>query len=457
MADLSSLLNPAPSSERRTPETTQEAHIPDRDPSYGGSKRPNLPPVKVGAPDSQPSIKSPLDTLADAATSSAPLLSPTIPNSTYFMSLAAYPQSSGHPSSRPSSSHVTPPRPYDQAYAPAPTSPTFSPGLQQYHHPTSSEVKARRASETAETLLGPLPPLRGPFLNSNHPETNGQSAIHSYQEAGALSILPGIEAAASLVPDHSTADQPEPTTVTPQSRQPSPGPSIPAQDSNPSPKQADQVEVKTELISDIIPNINPTSIPQSPPVPDQSSEPKEEIDSSTPTAEMKMKMKSKASPALSNASAPNGLFKPQPASSRKRPAAKKGTATAVKPAAKKRKLNKPTESIEKSSPLARPATPSSNRASKTPTTKNRKRQSATPQRSPSFANDDDDDDEEEEDGVFCICRGPDNHTWMIACDGPCEDWFHGRCINMTEKEGELIEKYYCKTFARLLSTATRLT
>ncbi|KAE8146359.1 hypothetical protein BDV25DRAFT_162651 [Aspergillus avenaceus] len=57
----------------------------------------------------------------------------------------------------------------------------------------------------------------------------------------------------------------------------------------------------------------------------------------------------------------------------------------------------------------------------------------------------DEDDEVSTDNneLFCICRKPDNHTWMIACDGDCEDWFHGKCVNIDPKDADLIEKYIC--------------
>ncbi len=45
--------------------------------------------------------------------------------------------------------------------------------------------------------------------------------------------------------------------------------------------------------------------------------------------------------------------------------------------------------------------------------------------------------------VFCICRKGDNHTWMIGCDGGCEDWFHGKCVDIQERDGDLIDKYIC--------------
>ncbi|KAL8750168.1 MAG: hypothetical protein Q9184_006521 [Pyrenodesmia sp. 2 TL-2023] len=435
MADLSSLLNPAPTAEGTTP----EAHSASEPVKLGGSKPPSLPPVETGAPNLQPSIKSPLDTLADAATSSVPLLSPTNPNGTPFMNLSAYRQPSGQSSSRPTSSRITPPLPYDHSQAPAPTSPAFSPGLQRYHLPTSSEVRARRASETAETSTAPLPPLRRPLPDSTHSEAADQFGPPIHPEDPAPPILPSIDAAAALIHGSPDNNHAEFAPVTSQIRQHSPQLAIPTQDSDPLPTPSEQIEVKTET-SDSATDLNSTFVQPSVPAQEASSvpEPTTAIEASSSQAEMK----AKASPAPSTASARTRMLKPQPVPSRKRPAPKKGTATAVNPAAKKRKIDNPIETVENSSPLPRSRTPNSSRASKTPAPKNRKQESATPQRSSSVANDDDDDDDDE-DGVFCICRGPDNHTWMIACDGPCEDWFHGRCIHMTEKEGELIEKYYC--------------
>ena len=50
-----------------------------------------------------------------------------------------------------------------------------------------------------------------------------------------------------------------------------------------------------------------------------------------------------------------------------------------------------------------------------------------------------------EDGapLYCICKRPDNHTWMIGCDGGCEDWFHGNCVNIKQEDEDLIDKYIC--------------
>ena len=50
--------------------------------------------------------------------------------------------------------------------------------------------------------------------------------------------------------------------------------------------------------------------------------------------------------------------------------------------------------------------------------------------------------------VFCICRkGPDG-TSMIPCEGGCEDWFHGKCVNIQESEQHHVEKYICPNCTR---------
>lgn len=59
---------------------------------------------------------------------------------------------------------------------------------------------------------------------------------------------------------------------------------------------------------------------------------------------------------------------------------------------------------------------------------------------------DDDDDPEDDDpdaDVYCLCRRPDNGTFMIGCDGSCDDWFHGKCVGIPEANKNLIERYIC--------------
>lgn len=40
--------------------------------------------------------------------------------------------------------------------------------------------------------------------------------------------------------------------------------------------------------------------------------------------------------------------------------------------------------------------------------------------------------------LWCICRQPHNNRFMICCD-KCEDWFHGKCVNITKSMGNDME------------------
>ncbi|XP_056107447.1 CXXC-type zinc finger protein 1b isoform X1 [Rhinichthys klamathensis goyatoka] len=44
--------------------------------------------------------------------------------------------------------------------------------------------------------------------------------------------------------------------------------------------------------------------------------------------------------------------------------------------------------------------------------------------------------------LYCICRKPDINCFMIGCD-KCNEWFHGHCINVTEKMAKAIREWYC--------------
>ncbi|TLS22019.1 uncharacterized protein PpBr36_09415 [Pyricularia pennisetigena] len=55
----------------------------------------------------------------------------------------------------------------------------------------------------------------------------------------------------------------------------------------------------------------------------------------------------------------------------------------------------------------------------------------------------DSEDDESDHGPYCLCRGPDDHRWMISCEA-CEDWFHGECVDVSKDVGEtLIQSYIC--------------
>ncbi|XP_050096241.1 uncharacterized protein LOC126578077 isoform X2 [Anopheles aquasalis] len=46
--------------------------------------------------------------------------------------------------------------------------------------------------------------------------------------------------------------------------------------------------------------------------------------------------------------------------------------------------------------------------------------------------------EDDPDRLWCICRQPHNNRFMICCDS-CEDWFHGKCVNITKAMGQQME------------------
>ncbi|KAI7225089.1 hypothetical protein KC330_g9192, partial [Hortaea werneckii] len=145
--------------------------------------------------------------------------------------------------------------------------------------------------------------------------------------------------------------------------------------------------------------------------------------------------------------------KPATAPSKKRPApTKKGTATVSKkkkttataaaaPANKKRKVDRASEtpSARKPSTLKATATGSSPAPS------------SIRSRSPAADGEEEEEDEEfdEDEDVegsgefYCICRKPDNGTFMIGCDGTCDDWYHGKCVGVEERDKNLIDAYYC--------------
>lgn len=152
-------------------------------------------------------------------------------------------------------------------------------------------------------------------------------------------------------------------------------------------------------------------------------------------------------------------FEPPPAKKRIAPKGASAAATkkgvAKKPPAKKRKVEdanntggSPGPGLKSNSP-----TPSAVTAKK----KGSKSKDNTPAlgSSPPAMDDGMMDDGEDDgasvasgDDVYCVCRKGDDHSWMIACDGGCEDWFHGKCVKIREEDGDLIDRYICPNCER---------
>ncbi|EPQ27393.1 uncharacterized protein PFL1_06887 [Pseudozyma flocculosa PF-1] len=63
-------------------------------------------------------------------------------------------------------------------------------------------------------------------------------------------------------------------------------------------------------------------------------------------------------------------------------------------------------------------------------------------------------DEDDEDGVYCVCRRPyDENDSMILCDR-CEQWYHYSCMDITEEQSLLIDRFICPVCVPLTSDRT---
>ena len=452
MSKLSELLNPVPGANAPgSPISSINHDAPDKLHQDQTSKTLTLAPIHSGSPAQKPTLESPLDALANAATSSTPLVSPTHPLEPPLISFGAPLQ--GHPSSRPNSSGISPP-PLELSHQTEHAIGKFSPGLEQYHHSSSHEIRARRLSDITDGASRTLPPLRRSLpeerISTAMPLPTGQ-----YQDGmnnrynNNAEVIERSPEALPMKPERELDAAGDPDAML----------QVPLKSSGPFPStkssrsQADEVEVKAETMDTL--EVLQGNL---------------EHNENGAAAEVNNKASRRSSvsteptlPITVADSVQDPDFQPfstrikasKPAISKKRAAPKpkiekKGTASTIKPAAKRRKIEKENAN---DTPL-RSGTPASSRASKTPAPGARKQESVTPARSSSIVmhNEDEDDededesedDDEEDNELFCICRKPDDHTWMIACDGPCQDWFHGRCVGIDEKDGNLIDKYICK-------------
>ena len=389
-----------------------------------------------------PSLTSPgLEALANAASNTAPILSPPQSTNPFTQPQSAPYQQSSYAQfgSRPSSSHTLPPLSDGHS-----SGQPHSTSLDQYHHLSGGEKRRDSLTDHSTTL----PPLQhSPDGQTSHTtETFQQFSDGSKQANGGLSDdWQDISAEFPPLTFVSTAEQTETAAVPSKIRQPSPGPSQPLSTIDVPNAQSEQVEVKAELVDNPLDtsHIEASQREGSGVI---SAHPAKALESQTPKSFTEIKSDTNHTPSpmtIDNSIAPSSL-KPQVAKNKKRAApssSKKGTASTVKRAAKKPKIDN--ESIDGTPSGQRTGTPATSRTSMTPAPKQRKQGSVTPARSSSVANgaeDSDDDDGE----VYCICRKPDDHTIMIGCDGPCEDWYHMRCVDMDTAKSKLIHKWYCK-------------
>ena len=442
MSKLSELLNPAPSSEQAS---TNGQSI-----DGGGRNYHNR----------NPSLTSPLEALALAATSSPPTLSPTYTSIAPLASPTDHPHTFSNSSSRPSSSHFSLPMPHTLTHPPQPFTSSYDHSTQ--HHGDSNgralsdivdggsrELPPLRRSIPNESDLGGTTATERGLLNGEQRDSSGDAQSHQLESLPkALSVEQDVHAGVH----NSEKSLPHITTINP-SR-------VVDQPRRESPSSA-RAEVKLEVENGAVNSTDPShnfsaaASKQTTTMtfPTQNSN---DNDSRASVAEVKHENSTQDAMLDGQPSSPvkDTQSALQRSESKKRPAPKadkkKGTATTIKkPAAKKRKIDD--GSMDGTPFSQRSGTPVSSRASKTPAPRNRKQGSSTPAQSsppPSLKEtegQEDEDMDEDDSELFCICRKPDDHTWMIGCDGGCEDWFHGRCVGMNERDGNLIDKYICTT------------
>ncbi|MCJ1474954.1 hypothetical protein MMC13_003614 [Lambiella insularis] len=437
MSNLAQLLNPAPSLD-----SAASAQVPNGQSHTQHSR--NL------------SLTSPLEALAIVATTSPPMQSPTHPVTVPITSPNSHQRSFSNSSSRPGSSHFSLPMPHALSHPSA----LFSPPFDQ-HAPNNHQISGTKISDIPNSTSRQLPPLRSSFsddvdaimntLPIERPSVDAQDQLTYTSEQH----LPGFHEIHNSHPGHISQSIP-PTSI--DSMTNSSSSRIHADLNANLPIQKELRPNDVDKGESLVSNNSWDRTWDASRLDGTNNAISEERDFSQAPADVTMKRND----STREYSVEQGLatseggdrVSSQPPVSKKRPAPKterkiekKGIASAIKkPAAKKRKLDIDVADGTPSS--RRSGTPASSRASKTPAPRNHKQNSTTPMHSSPAptskeidGNEDEDMDDDSE--LFCICRKPDDHTWMIACDGGCEDWFHGRCVDMNERDGNLIDKYIC--------------
>ena len=440
MSKLSELLNPAPSSAQQhsppphAPQPLvldgQDHRAGHRSSSFHGQR---TSPTRFGT------LTSPgHEALAAVASSTAPLLSPAQSGT---LAQSASHQGYNQYGSRPGSSHTLPPPSDDLSHAGHQSS-THASDLEQYHHQSNRERKLSNESDYSARLppLVRSPPAQNSSLLVHAPGATAQDDTVKYANGDTSEQL-----VLSSSRNHDGTHEQHPfqnldAPATSQIRQPSPGASDSISASTLPKIQSDQVEIKAEVQDNSLETPQQyigSAVEASTIAFDPSS------NIGTPTLKSITDIKKDASHTPTPTPPDSATMKPKAAPSKKRAAPKKGNAGTAKPPAKKRKIER--DSVDGTPPAQHTGTPATSRASQTPAPKNRKQGSETPARSSSVLNGEEDDDSATDDGeLFCICRKPDDHTLMIACDGPCEGWFHGRCVDMAAEKTKLISKWYCE-------------
>ena len=46
------------------------------------------------------------------------------------------------------------------------------------------------------------------------------------------------------------------------------------------------------------------------------------------------------------------------------------------------------------------------------------------------------------DKLYCVCRKPYTGEFIIRCE-ECKEWYHGKCVKVTQEEAEAMEDFVC--------------
>ncbi|TKX18830.1 hypothetical protein C1H76_9091 [Elsinoe australis] len=332
-----------------------------------------------------------------------------------------------------------------------------SPTLHQYHMSSRSPEQIRRSS----VIENPDPNFKLPPLQHNispqisHPQptssqpTDHQHVLHAKSEDHTNQdahpkLSEFAQSASADSHDHPARQDPQLTSQTePSSTQMESSisqatvglHSSSVEKKSPiSERRASATPIKSEVASSVR-----DSIPAFVPVAQVK---RESIMASTPLRESSVPVPSteETTPAE-----PRGLKRPAPKT--KKGVAKKG------PTVKKQKTGPTTVSKSKSKPkptTKKPASSTGTPLASSPAPQSARAASSADRSSQSpGVNEFSDGDEEEvgsqgpDDEEYCICRKGDNGTFMIGCDGKCDDWFHGKCVGILEKDKHLIDRYIC--------------
>ncbi|KAJ9668287.1 COMPASS (complex proteins associated with Set1p) component [Coniosporium apollinis] len=476
---LSELLNPAPASDPSSP-----ARKDSSPPSQTSDTRAALSSMQ---PPAYNNAYAPATTIYEAADALTALANGAPLSTTYAHSNSLPYESHNDRHSSPTSySDARRMSAYGVPATPVEPSPPTdgtkrSPTLDQYHHGSKSPEEQRRQSMASRSSppprLAPIQSLTGALNNMIDERQSQNSTFYGHDTSRILSPPANYSAQNGLsqldyVAQHREPDyvRDEPTLT--QIRQTSTGPDIDthaaAVDQDPIPRPPEpspSSRIKAETS-----HTPPEPKPYEPAMPRERTksvaEPTLDPETLKAVAELKNEHGLRgASRDTSAASPPATTAEPSKptAPSRKRPAPKTSAAAtkkgvAKKPAAKKRKISPDTaaaairsgtpasQTSKKAAPKALKGSQSGTPAfGSSPAPRSTTAPSPAPSSHPSHAASDDADADAmgSDSEVFCICRKPDDHTWMIACDGGCEDWYHGRCVNMDEENSKVIDKYIC--------------